>query len=197
MADTVTTPEPVFFNPLQEGYTEDPWSHYAELREQEPVHFSLINQWFLFNYDDVSALLRDPSLSVDDENLEEFDAERMAAFDEAFDGERSTSMLGRDAPDHTRLRRLVSKAFTPSTIADLRPMVEQLVDDALDIMEERGTAEIVSELAFPLPFDVISKMLGMPDADRDQIAEWSSALVKTLDPINSDEEITAAAHGEM
>ncbi|MFT4658072.1 MAG: cytochrome P450 [Candidatus Aldehydirespiratoraceae bacterium] len=197
MADTVTTPEPVFFNPLQAGYTQDPWTHYAELRANEPVHFSLINQWFLFNYDDVSALLRDPSLSVDDENLEEFDVERMAAFNEAFGGERSTSMLGRDAPDHTRLRRLVSKAFTPSIIADLRPLVEQLVDDALDLMEERGSAEVVSELAFPLPFDVISSMLGMPDADKDQVAQWSSALVKTLDPIISDQEITAAAEAEF
>ena len=104
-------------------------------------------------------------------------------------------MLNADPPDHTRLRRLVSKAFTPSSIEALRPRVQQLVDAMLDPMAERGTGDVVSELAFPLPFDVISEMLGMPDADKEQIAEWSGAVVKTLDPIISDEEIVAAIEG--
>ena len=173
-----------FFNPLQEGYAENPWPHFAELRTHQPVHYSLLEQWFLFRYEDVSALLRDPTLSVDDANIEIHNEDRLAAFEAAFgETERSTSMLGRDAPDHTRLRRLVSKAFTPSAIAALRPIIEQLVDTALDEMEARGSTEIVGDLAFPLPFDVISVMLGMPAADKDQIAEWSSAHVKPLDPV--------------
>jgi len=195
----MTDMQPVFFNPLDEAYAGDPWPHFAEMREHDPVHHSLVEHWFLFSYADVTALLRDPSLSVDDANVLIHNEDRLAAFEEAFgpDAERTTSMLGRDAPDHTRLRRLVSKAFTPSTIAALRPMIDDLVDTALDAMDERGTAEIVSELAFPLPFDVISQMLGLPDGDRDQIAVWSSALVKTLDPIISDEEIQAAADAEF
>jgi len=188
---------PLFFNPLQDGYTASPWSHFAEMRDNDPVHDLFGTQWFLFGYDDVTRLLRDPTLSVDDENVTVQDEQRVAAFDDAFaDMERTRSMLGRDAPDHTRLRRLVSKAFTPSTIAGLRPVIQDMVDTTLDEMDERGSTEIVGDLAFPLPFDVISVMLGMPASDRDQIAEWSSALVKTLDPIITDEEIQAAAHAE-
>ena len=196
MTDTTET-EPLFFNPLQDGYAASPWSHFAEMREHDPVHDSFGTRWFLFRYDDVTRLLRDPSLSVDDENITVHDELRLAAFEEAFaDIEPTRSMLGRDAPDHTRLRRLVSKAFTPSTIAALRPVIQEMVDTALDGMDERGTTEIVGDLAFPLPFDVISVMLGMPESDRDQVAQWSSALVKTLDPIITEEEVFAAADAE-
>lgn len=188
---------PLFFNPLQDGYAESPWSHFAEMRDHDPVHDSFGARWFLFRYDDVTKLLRDPSLSVDDENITVHDELRLAAFEEAFaDIEPTRSMLGRDAPDHTRLRRLVSKAFTPSTIAALRPVIQQLVDTALDEMDERGSTEIVDDLAFPLPFDVISVMLGMPESDKDQVAQWSSALVKTLDPIITEDEVFAAADAE-
>ena len=189
--------QPLVFNPLQEGYVEHPWSHFDELRRDEPVHHSPLGQWFLFRYDDVSTLLRDPRQSVDDDNIAVRNQDRLAQFEAAFgeDAERSTSMLGRDAPDHTRLRRLVSKAFTPAAIAALRPVIEQLVDEALDGMDERGTTEIVGDLAFPLPFDVISVMLGMPESDKDQVAEWSSAIVKTLDPIITEDEVFAAAEG--
>ncbi len=194
---TDTTANPLFFNPLQDGYAASPWSHFAEMRDHEPVHDSFGSQWFLFRYADVTRLLRDPTLSVDDENITVHDEERLASFEDAFgEMERTRSMLGLDAPDHTRLRRLVSKAFTPSTIAALRPVIQDMVDTALDGMDERGSTEIVGDLAFPLPFDVISVMLGMPESDRDQVAQWSSALVKTLDPIITDEEIQAAAHAE-
>ena len=188
----------ILFNPLQDGYTANPWPHLAELREHDPVHRSPIGRWFLFRYDDVSALLRDPSMSVEERNIEHYDEERAKMFLEAFDPDRQQrqSMLSTDPPDHTRLRRLVSKAFTPSAIEALRPMIVELVDEALDAMAERGSAEIVGELAFPLPFDVIARMLGMPEADKDQIAEWSSALVKTLDPIITPEEMQAAAEAD-
>ncbi len=193
----MTDVSPRFFNPLQPGYIEDPYPHFAEMREHDPVHLTLLNQWLLFRYDDVSRILRDPSMSVSDDKIEVFDEKRLAMFEAAAGAEfeRSTSMLNADPPDHTRLRRLVSKAFTPSSIEALRPRVQQLVDEMLDPMAERGTGDVVTELAFPLPFDVISEMLGMPDADKEQIAAWSGAVVKTLDPIISDDEIVAAIEG--
>ena len=170
MTDISTTDEAtLFFNPLEPGYVEDPWPHFAEMRDHDPVHLTVMNQWLLFKYEDVSRLLRDPSLSVSDENIEIIDEKRLAIFLEASGGElqQSTSMLNVDPPDHTRLRRLVSKAFTPSSIEALRPRVQELVDGILDSMEERGGGDVVAELAFPLPFDVISEMLGMPEADKD------------------------------
>jgi cytochrome P450 len=186
----------VFFNPLQDGYADDPWSHFSEMREHEPVHQLAIGGYSLFRYDDVFALLRDPELSVDDRNIDLDDerAQLMAEFGEQMEFE---SILGMDPPDHTRLRRLISKAFTPRTIEALRPRIETMVDDALDRMAEAGTADVVGELAFPLPFDVISEMLGLPEADKNQIRDWSGAIVKTLDPIISEDEMRAAFHANQ
>ena len=199
MTDIEVSPQ---FNPLDPGYIENPYPHFAEMRDGDPVHLSMIDLWVLFDYEDVFRLLRDPSLSVMDENIEVRDEARQAELLEAVGGEfeRSTSMLNTDPPDHTRLRRLVSKAFTPGAIEALRPRIQQLVDEALDRIEERGGGDVVQELAFPLPFDVISEMLGMPDSDRGadtaQIAEWSGTLVKSLDPmlaIDAFAEIQAAS----
>jgi len=191
--------EPVFFNPLQEGYLDDPWPHLAEIRTHDPVHHLLTGQWALFRYDDVFTLLRDPTLSVDDDNVDMGQLERAVQFEEHAPEERNRSILNIDPPDHTRLRRLVSKAFTPRTIEGLRPMVQRMVDAMLDAMEAAGEADVVGGLAFPLPFDVISEMLGMPAADKELIRDWSSAIVKTIDPVVSDEEVAAAveAHRKM
>lgn len=185
-------PEPMIFNPLQEGYIEDPWPHLAELRAGDPVNHLVTGQWMLFRYDDVFAMLRDPSMSVDDANALVDDLERLQLFEEFGRVERDHSILNTDPPDHTRLRRLVSKAFTPRTIAGLRPLIERLVDEALDRMAADGDADVVGRLAFPLPFDVIAAMLGMPESDKDQIRDWSGALVKTLDPVITPDEVRAA-----
>ncbi len=111
----------------------------------------------------------------------------------AADLEPNLSILNIDPPDHTRLRRLVSQAFTPRTVETLRPMVQSLVDDALDVMESAGQADLIGGLAFPLPFDVISEMLGMPENDKLQIRDWSAAIVKTIDPVITEDEVIAAA----
>ncbi len=173
------------FNPLEPGYVADPYGHFDEMRTGDPVHLSLLDLWVLFDHDDVFRLLRDPSMSVMDEKIEVRDEERLAQILEAAGGEfeRDRSMLNTDPPDHTRLRRLVSQAFTPAAIQALRPRIQELVDEVLDQMAAAGGGDVVAELAFPLPFDVISEMLGMPESDKDQIAAWSGTLVKSLDPM--------------
>jgi cytochrome P450 len=120
---------------------------------------------------------------------------RMQMFAEQAPGEverGAHSILNIDPPDHTRLRRLVSKAFTPKMVNELRPRVQALVDDALDSMSVRGESDVIGDLAFPLPFTVISEMLGMPDGNRDEVRGWSHTLTKTLDPILTPEEVQAA-----
>ena len=191
----MTTTEPVFFNPLADGYMDNPFPHFKEIREAEPVHYTIVERWALFGYDDVFRLLRDPALSVEDAKADFGDSnERVELFETVMgeDLEPDTSMLNTDPPDHTRLRRLVSKAFTPATIEQLRPRVQELVTESLDRMEAAGGGDLVGELAFTLPFDVISEMLGMPAGDKIKIRDWSEALVKTLDPIITEDEVRAA-----
>ena len=190
--------ETPMFNPLEAGYMENPYPHFAEMRDGQPVHLSMMDVWVLFDHDDVFRLLRDPSMSVMDAKIEVRDEERYAEMLEAAGGEleQDSSMLNTDPPDHTRLRRLVSKAFTPAAIQALRPRIQELVDAALDELAAAGTGDIVKQLAFPLPFDVISEMLGMPESDKDQIAAWSGTIVKSLDPmlaLDSYAEIRAAS----
>jgi cytochrome P450 len=143
----MTSTEPLIFNPLAEGYIEDPYPHIAEMRAADPAHLTLLNQWILFRFDDVAQLLRDPAMSVQENNIEILDENRAELFTEMAgpDLEPSTSMLGVDPPDHTRLRRLVSKAFTPSAIEGLRPRIQELVDSTLDTIERRGRGDVVAE----------------------------------------------------
>lgn len=192
---TDLSPE-IIFNPLEPGYTDDPFPHLAEMRRLDPVHASPIGTWMLFRYEDCFRLLRDPGLSVDDNKISNHDEARMEAFLEAVDGDAAqlerTSILGIDPPDHTRLRRLVSKAFTPRTIEALRPRIQELVDQALDRMAEQGQTDVIAELALPLPFDVITEMLGMPPGDTQALRSWSEDIVKTLDPIITEDEVRAA-----
>jgi cytochrome P450 len=188
-----TTGEPVIFNPFEPGFFDDPYRQYAALREHDPVHRSPLEVWVLFRYDDIVDVLRDSSLSVQVDNATP--TARMQMFAEQAPEERERgahSILNVDPPDHTRLRRLVSKAFTPKMVHELRPRIQVLVDEALDTMAARGEADVISDLAFPLPFTVISEMLGMPDGNRDEVRGWSHTLTKTLDPILSPEEVDAA-----
>ena len=174
------------YNPFEPGFAEDPYPQYRAMREHEPVHESPFGIWILFRYDDVLHFLRDPSLSVEEGKakptvLDQFADEVLGADRDRETGTRA--MLNRDPPDHTRLRRLVSKAFTPRRIEGLRPRVQQLVDEALDRAAEGSGMELMSDYAFPLPFTVISEMLGMPPTDADKLRDWSGTLVRTLEPV--------------
>jgi len=188
--------QPVF-NPFDPEFQANPYPRFAELRASDPVHETPIGLWMLFGYDDVLRVLRDPSLSVEDRNANVppmmANAEREALVADRSGGSRA--MLNLDPPDHHRLRRLVAKVFTPRVVEDLRPRVQELFDDLVVDAEKRGGTEIdvISDIAFPLPFSVISDLLGMPEGqDRLQLREWSGNLVKTLDPIVSDDDFVAA-----
>jgi cytochrome P450 len=176
----------VAFNPFEPGFSADPYSQWTELRERSPVHETPLGFWLLLRHADVLRIVRDSSTSVEERNaaptlLDQMQEEAVGDLDRGDRGQHA--MLNLDPPDHTRLRRLVSKAFTPRAIQRLQPRIQQLVDEALDDAAERGEMELVGDLAFPLPFAVISEMLGMPEADSDQLREWSGTLVRTLEPI--------------
>lgn len=193
--DVSTTPT-VAFNPFEPGFFDDPYAQYALLRERDPVHATPIGPVALFRYEDVFTLLRNPTLSVDERSAEPFPVpDDIAALVEGREDFGQLTMLNRDPPDHDRLRRLVSRVFTPRRIEQLRPRVTQLVDDALDAAAARGDEmDVVAQLAFPLPFQVISDMLGMPEADGERMRDWSHTMTKMLDPIVAYDDVEAALH---
>jgi len=185
--------EPVGLNPFEAGYAEDPYPQYRRLRASEPVHRTPFGPFMLTRWADVHQLLRDPSTSVEERNITgETRRTMIVEADPGREERGSKGILNIDPPDHTRLRRLVSKAFTPRTIEQLRPRVQQMVDELLDDIAARGgTVDLISELAFPLPFAVISEMLGMPEGDRDQLRQWSHTLTQILDPILAETNLDA------
>lgn len=195
-------PGAVQFNPFEPGYIENPYDQFAALRHNDPAHITPFGPVFVTRYDDVFRLLRDPTLSVQDDHatpgpLEEL-SRQVLGDDELVSDRQRRSMLDRDPPDHTRLRKLVSRVFTPRRIADLRPRIQELVDAKLDRAAADGGMEAVGDLAFPLPFEVISEMLGMPETSQGKeasarIRDVSGTLVRSLEPVVDPEVIRAIA----
>ncbi len=174
----------VMYNPFAEGFSENPYPHYQTLREAEPVHHTDYGVWVIFGYEDVRTLLRDQSLSADERNMHPTPMTEMVR-DEMGDMAEigNNSMLNLDPPVHTRLRRLVSKAFTPRMIGRLRYGVEQMVDGILDQAARAGGMQLMDDLAFPLPFAVITDLLGMPSTDTAELRRLSGLVVRSLEPV--------------
>jgi cytochrome P450 len=169
-----TTADPVpLFGPEM---LADPYPIYHRLRAADPVHWSeKFNTWVLTGYDGVAAALNDLRLSSDRSAL----FEEMAGSDELkpFFDFLAKRMVLADPPKHTRLRGLVSKAFTPHLIEAMRPHIQQLVDGFLDAVRGAGRMDLIRDLAFPLPATVITEMLGVPPEDRDELKKWSDDFV--------------------
>jgi len=186
-------PPPPLFDPFAPGFTDDPYPQYAAMRDVAPVYEHPLGFWLLTSYDDVSWLLR-AGLSVEDRNLADGTLkqlrDQMRGDEMPRDG---LSMLDRDPPDHTRLRRLVSKAFTPRAVQALQPRVAALVDAMLDTAERLRQVDLVQALAFPLPFAVIAEMLGTPSADQDRIRQLTGTVVRSLEPVNDPDLVAAIA----
>src|SRR6516162_5027183 len=178
-----TVPPPVF-DPFAPGFTDDPYPQYATLRSGAPAGRHPLGFWLLTRYEDVSGLLR-AGMSVEDGNItdRQLIELREQLYGEAAPRRRGLSMLDRDPPDHTRLRRLVSKAFTPRAVQALQPRITGLVDGMLDAAERAGRVDLVDALAFPLPFAVIAELLGTPPADHERIRQLTGTVVRSLEPI--------------
>jgi cytochrome P450 len=174
----------VTYNPLDRRYRVDPYPFYRRLRERDPFHRSrLVGGWVLTRYEDASAVLRDPRCQVDERKMPAFEPRRAQMVRDGLveEGEDfGISMLRSDPPDHTRLRSLVSKAFTPRTVEALRPRIEAIVNEQLDAVADTGGMDVIAQVACPLPVTVIAEMLGVPIEDRDQFKRWSDDAVRAL-----------------
>ena len=170
----------------------DPYSRYAALREHAPVHRSAFGFWLLSRYDDCLHLLRHPGVGKNFSGAASALglSEEQKAQHDAFRNDDS-NMLFADPPDHTRLRNLVVRAFTPRTVETLRPRVVALVDELLDGFGT-GEVEVLDALAFPLPVTVIGEMLGVPAEDRAQFRPLVRATTAVLELAPSPEALGAA-----
>ncbi|HEU5191171.1 MAG TPA: cytochrome P450 [Methylomirabilota bacterium] len=167
------------FNPMAPEFVEDPYPTYRRLREEDPVHQSPLGFWVLTRYEDVVSSLRDPRMVK--EPIAAFVAARFGL--PAPPTGMGLSMLDRDPPDHTRLRGLVSKAFTPRVIEQLRPHIQGIVNRLLDKVEGEPGMDLIEQFAYPLPVIVICEMLGVPVADHERFKGWGLDIARGLDAI--------------
>jgi cytochrome P450 len=161
-------------------FKADPHPTYARLRAEAPVHRARLGwrryAWLLARHDDVHALLKDPRFAKDPRNARA-DGGRGAAWMPPMLRPLAHNMLDLDAPDHTRLRALVQKAFTPRMVEELRPRIQALVDGLVDRAARAGRMELVRGLALPVPLTVISDLLGVPEADRMRFHRISTTIL--------------------
>ena len=180
MSETAT----LLFNPLDPAFRVNPYPAYARLRAEAPVYRAANGTWVLSRYDDCVAVLRGPAWSSDARNSSAYRRaveQGRADFSDDMLGE-TPPFLVLDPPDHTRLRRLVSKAFTPKVVGRLRPFVQRVVEELLAAVAERGVMDVVEDFAYPLPLAVICELLGVPLADHASLREWSRRLSRGMDP---------------
>lgn len=170
------------YNPFSPEVRANPYPMYAGLRLEDPVHWSqLFEAWVLTRYRDVSALLTDSRFSADRRQANNRIVQEALKREQEFGPfGRTQTMLTSDPPQHTRLRRLVSKAFTPRMVEGLRPRIQEIVDDLLGRAAEAGHMDVVRDLSYPLPVIVIAEMLGVPPEHRDRFKAWSDDIVATL-----------------
>lgn len=189
LLELVTTPEG----------RADPYPRYARLRTEAPVHQSMFGFWALTRYDDCQQVLRHPGVGKDFSGAADhlgLSAEQ-AAEQARFRNDR-TNMLTTDPPDHTRLRGLATRAFTPRTVESLRPRIVALVDELLDaIAAADGEVDVMDALAFPLPVTVIGEMLGVPREDRAGLRPLVRALTAVLELAVSPDDLRAATEADI
>jgi pimeloyl-[acyl-carrier protein] synthase len=159
----------------------DPYPVYARLRAEAPVYWSdTVGAWLLTRYDDVMATIRDPGHFS---NRGRFSAvlDRLSPDDRPtfrpLESHFSVGLIGSDPPDHTRLRGLVNRAFTPRVLENLRPRIVEIVDELLDAVQERDGMDVIRDFAYPLPAIVIAELLGAAPEDRDRFKHWSDGIL--------------------
>ena len=183
------------WNPFDKDFAINPYPTYARLRKEDPLHRTANDLLLVSRYDDAFQVLRDPTTSMQGRRNRNAEApEHMRVLVERTEG-RGPSLLGLDPPDHTRLRGLVQRTFTPRAISRMREQTTTIVDELLDELVEIQEIDLISQYAFVIPFAVIHQMLGLPDTELTMVREWSQALSKTLEPFLTPEEVDEAISG--
>ena len=179
-------PDPNLASPQ---FNADPFGFYARLRATAPVHRVTLpgkrSAWLVTRYDDVVAILKDERLAKDPLNALSDDQRAKQPWLPGFLKPLSRNMLDLDGADHARLRALVHKAFTLRLIEQLRGRIQTLADDLLSAVPDKSRLDLIRDYALPLPITIISDLLGVPQADRQQFGRWSRRIVAvTASPLD-------------
>jgi cytochrome P450 len=175
------TTDPLF-NPLSPEFIRDPYPHYARLRSTDPMHLTSHGMYLASRHAEVSLALRDKRFGKDfvERSTRRYGPQIM---EEPVFRSMSRWMLQQDPPDHARLRGLVVKAFTARRVEDMRPRIQQVVDQTLDRIVERGHMDLIEDFAFRLPVTIICDMLGIPEDHREAFYTGSRNGGRLLDPV--------------
>ena len=169
------------FAPTDIDFIADPYPAYAELRAEEPVRYDeATDHWLISRYEDVKALLRDRRFGRTYRHLAghaEMGRPDPPEWHAPFWDLINAGILDMEPPNHTRVRRLVSKAFTPRFVEGLRPRVQAIMHDLVDAVADAGEFDLL-QVAEPLPVTVIAEMLGVPETDRQHLRPWSADICK-------------------
>src|SRR6204780_3163086 len=171
------------FDPLSPEFIRDPYPHYDRMRRLDPVHITPHGMYLISRHSDVSGVLRDKRFGKDfvDRSTRRYGAKIM---EEPIFRSMSHWMLQQDPPDHTRLRGLVVKAFTARRVEDMRPRIQEVVDQTLDRIIPRGSMDLIEDYAFRLPVTIICDMLGIPEEHRELFYAGSrEGGGRILDPV--------------
>ncbi|HXQ21632.1 MAG TPA: cytochrome P450 [Candidatus Acidoferrales bacterium] len=169
----------------------NPYPLYHQLRQTAPVHRTKLGMWVLSRYDDCWAAMRDPRLGKDyAPQIEQRFGPDWRKHPSLTAGERS--MLNTSGPEHTRLRKLVTKSFTPRMIENLKPIIERVVNQLLDPVADAGGGNVLEAVGFPLPVTIIGEMLGVPEIDRAQFRDLVRDLVVILEMQPTPDQLVSA-----
>jgi cytochrome P450 len=170
------------FNPLSPDFIRDPYPHYDRLRSTDPMHVAPFGAFVASRHAEVSLVLRDKRFGKDyvERSKRRYGPKIM---EEPVFRSMSHWMLQADPPDHTRLRGLVVKAFTARRVEDMRPRIQEIVDQTLDAVIDRGHMDLIEDFAFRLPVTIICDMLGIPEDHREVFYKSSRDGGRLLDPV--------------
>jgi cytochrome P450 len=174
---------PIEFNPLDPAFIADPYPFYRRLRELAPVFKTPQGFWLITRYDDTAVVMRDKRFGKDFEGNMRRRYGGTGRMEEPAVASLARTMLVQDPPDHTRLRSLVTKAFTARRVADMRPRIKALVDQQLDRVADKGEMDVMRDLAHRLPVIVICDMLGIPEEHRAPFLAGSNVNGRILEPV--------------
>ena len=175
----------------------NPYPVYDVLRANAPAYQTSFGPWFVTSYAECARLMRDPRLTRRYEDSWEQRAIIQNSVGRRWFLQQERWMLWLDPPDHTRLRGLVSKAFTPRYVAKLEGRITEIVDDLIATIADRGEADFIESFAFELPITIICDMLGVPKDDRADFRRWTVAVAQTLEPLPPDDVQDAADEGTI